>query len=499
MDISVSEEEDKHYSLAISALNRAVSDTEKFGALFVVSKVLSDKNLSSQQNQYLFKSIDPKFLCRLLLSDGQNCDIPEGCPQYIYQTIGVSIISSFFIRILENIDFKTSVQLLSAMTLILKQLKDKEDLDQSERQMISDIIVCFECFFGSNNIRDIDFQTTKSLFETNFTQILFEIKSKKEFIDYKNQIKDLLTKTAILFECADFDPQTFDLLVAEIINEFQTNKDKQKFELCHTLSAIIVKNKSYFLKQESSRSLDSMTDTIFDILRNKLNKELRDPVLGLTATLTEIYDGFKWIYLSKGWNQSNCKNFLLLLRLSCIEIAVNLESEDLDMSCVANSFVVLEHSVITVANDSEQMDLLKHFSQKEIYDMLTAIRDTMSVIIRYLQRFKDQIIDFDNESDVFASILASIRVLCVWVTEETEALREEIGDILPFILKVFKNNYKNRLSLNKSIITALVCLAEDDNLKAIIINENLIQFLNEVLTKEPNNELTTHLKDLLQK
>jgi len=60
--MGTSAEDSKHYLLAISSLNKAVSDTEKFGALFVVTNVLKDKPLSCEQNQHLFKSIDPNFL-----------------------------------------------------------------------------------------------------------------------------------------------------------------------------------------------------------------------------------------------------------------------------------------------------------------------------------------------------------------------------------------------------------------------------------------------------
>lgn len=500
MNTSVSSSETKHFSLAISALNKAVSDTERFGALFVVSNVLKDKSLSCQQNQLLFKSIDPKFLCRLLLSDGKSSDIPEGCPQYIYQTIGLSIVSSFFMRIADEIDIKTSVQLLSSMVSVLESLKDKEqDLDQNENQMISDIITCFECFLSSNQIKDIDIETTNNLFETKFTEILFEIQTNDKFSQHKNSLKELLLKIAVTFEWIVFDSKSFDPFFDSITEEFKSNFDKKKFELCHTLNAIIIKNGKHFVKQTNNRSINSITDTIFGILRNKLNKELRDPVLGLTATLTEVYDGFKWIHSIDGWNQNNCKHFLLLLRLSCIEIAVNFESEDIDMSCVANCFVILEHSVITVANDSEQMLLLKYFSQQQVYDMLTAVRDTMSVIIRYLKRFDDQSTQFDIQSDVFVSILASIRVLCVWITEETEALREEIADILPFILRVFKKSSEDNLSINKSIVTALVSLAENESIKTILINENLIEVLNRISSSEPNYVLIKELKDLLQK
>ena len=339
----------------------------------------------------------------------------------------------------------------------------------------------------------------KRLFDTKFTQILTEIYTNDKFNDYKTSINQLLTKIAISVELSDFDPQSFDALMSWIAEDFSCSQDRHKFELCQPLDSIIEKNRKYFVHQTENQSIVSISDTIFKILRNKLNKELRDPILKLTATLTDTFDGFKWVYSTNGWNENNCKHFLLLLRLCCIEISLNLESEEIDMCCVANCFVILEHSVITIANDSEDLHLLKNLSQKEIFDMLTAIRDTMSIIIRYLQRFKDENIEIDDKSDVFVSILASIRVLCVWATEETEFLREEIADILPFILKLFRKTYESGLSINKLIISALISFAESDDLKTILINENLIQFLDSVSYNEPNSDdLIKQLKQSLR-
>lgn len=490
-------EDNKYYDLAVNALTKAITDTEKFGALFVVSNVLKDKPLSYEQNLQLFKLIDPKFLCRLLLSD--SIDVPEGCPHYIYQTIGISIVSSFFIRIADDIDIKTSLQLLSSMALILRQLNDETNgLDDNEKQMLSDIITCFQFFVSSAHIKDIDFRSLNSLFETNFTQILIEIRSKTHLNEYKSSIDDLLTKIAIAFEWSDFDELSFIAFMSMMANDFCSMKDQNKFNLCLTLNAIVSKNRNYIKRNADSETIKLVAKTIFEILANKLNKALRDPVIQLAATLTDVFDGFKWIADNNRWNESNCKHFLLLLRLVCIEIAVNYESEKIDMNCVANSFVILEHCVVTVANDSETLLLLKHFSQQEIYDMLTAIKETMVVIIRYLARFKDEE-ELDTESQLFASIMASIRVLCVWTTEETEALREEIADVLPLIIRVFKMSYKNSDSINKSIITALIGFTENESLKSILLKEDMKQFLKHIISDEPNDEMLKYLYDLLEK
>jgi len=221
MDLSKESNELKHYCLAIDALNKAVSDTEKFGALFVVINLLKDKKLNCEQYLKLFESIESKFLCRLLLSSGDSGEIPDGCKSYIYQSIGLSIITSFYMTINDYIDSKTSVQLLTSMTSILKQLKDNQSLDEVEKQMLTDIVICFESFFSSNVINQVDGELLSRLFESKFTEIFFEICSNDSFDEQKISIYNLLSKIANSVEWSAFDPKSFDDFMTQTAIEFK--------------------------------------------------------------------------------------------------------------------------------------------------------------------------------------------------------------------------------------------------------------------------------------
>jgi hypothetical protein len=489
-----SSEDSKHYLMAMNALNKSISDTEKFAALFVVSNLLKDKQLNRKQTQRLFESIESKFLCRLLLSDGKSGEIPDECQPYVYQSIGVSIITSFFMTIIDLIDSKTCLQILTSMTEVLKQLKDNKSLDEIEKQMLNDIIICFESFFSSDAVKQFDKQLMNDLFESKFADILLEIYSNNLFND--QNIYNLLSKIANSIEWSEFDSKSFNQFMTQIAVQFKAKHDKQKFELCEQLNSSLKRNSIHCIKHNIIDWINPISDALFDIYRSKINKQLRDPALRLTATLTEMFEGFDWIS-NKSWNERKAKNFLLLLRLCCIEISINFESENIDMSCVANCFVIIEYSVITIANDSEEMNLIKHLTQEEIYDMLTAVKDMMSIIIEYLRRISIQTNEIDSESDAFISTLASIRVLFVWVTEETEALREEIAEILPFILKVLRKIDLNNESLVNIVISALISLAENDKLKSILIQENIIQFIDKICVNDSIDSSNETLKQLL--
>jgi hypothetical protein len=55
-------------------------------------------------------------------------------------------------------------------------------------------------------------------------------------------------------------------------------------------------------------------------------------------------------------------------------------------------------------------------------------QDIASAIIQYLQRFQKS----NNTSDAFA--FTAMRVLTIWLAEDTEKFRDELYDLLPFLI-----------------------------------------------------------------
>ena len=75
----------------IAILKAAESDTEKFAALFMVTKLVKGEDCDTHSKKLLFEAIGFKFLKRLLLSP----DVPADCPPLVYKSVALSILSSF--------------------------------------------------------------------------------------------------------------------------------------------------------------------------------------------------------------------------------------------------------------------------------------------------------------------------------------------------------------------------------------------------------------------
>lgn len=75
----------------IAILQHASSDTEKFAALFMVTKLVKGKDCNTTAKKAIFEAIGFKFLKRLLLTT----DVPVDCPPAIYKSVALSILTVF--------------------------------------------------------------------------------------------------------------------------------------------------------------------------------------------------------------------------------------------------------------------------------------------------------------------------------------------------------------------------------------------------------------------
>jgi hypothetical protein len=228
---------------------------------------------------------------------------------------------------------------------------------------------------------------------------------------------------------------------------------------------------------------------LFDVFRSRLSKELRNPVIRLAAVLTDSFSGFGWI--SREWDPESVKLFKLLSRLVCIEISLGFSTQVESSEPMGCCFTLLEHIILTLVKE-EEGKLVSSLSSDEMYSLLTAIRETMASVIDYLTEATvsdDMLLDENNAGHQI--IWGAIRVFCVWVTEETEALREEIRRCLPFMLRVFDAQRKRTSSSSRDfehmMVTAFHSLCiEDKETRDVLLKNELMASVRQSINSCPN-------------
>ena len=102
-------------------LRSAKSDTEKFAALFMVTKLIKAKDCTQAGKRVLFEAIGFDFLKKLLTSN----EVPDDCPALVYKSVALSILTCFC----QDEDLATHPDMLASISVFLEIVQTADDAD----------------------------------------------------------------------------------------------------------------------------------------------------------------------------------------------------------------------------------------------------------------------------------------------------------------------------------------------------------------------------------
>ncbi|KAI1284871.1 Neurochondrin [Halotydeus destructor] len=275
----------------------------------------------------------------------------------------------------------------------------------------------------------------------------------------------------------DLDDDDFSEFLKQLSSQFVGTKDEVKFELCEMITYSLALNPKYFLSGETEDKklvLRDLAQGTFDIVTSRLSKDLRLPVIHLLSVLLRLNDGYHWLTCLDE-DEKYVKLFELVTRLSCIEITLGVDSSPVDTASMCSCFTILEYSILTLIGEDCE-DFVSKLPPENIYNLIKAIRETMSVLLDYLNNLQAR----ENLEDEKEFMLAMLRLICVWLSEDTDVLLEEVRSVLPLMMKVYISESGDATSdFPHIIITAFHSLTEDvDSLNCIQVSEMLEDFEN---------------------
>lgn len=408
----------------ILILKSAKSDTEKFAALFMVTKLVKSKDCNAAAKKALFEAIGFKFLKKLLTENNTQDD----CPPSVYKSVALSILTNFC----NEPELSTHPEMLANIPVFLDivQTSDNEDYDDN-LIIISEAYTCLQCIAEHE-------AGQKALIEVGAIAKMSEIYSHQSF--QTDEALNILVKLVSRYgpEAWGSDPKPFHALVNKIALDFATDQSERKFELATILSALLYScNKATVIPGSSDETWpQSIYKALYDILTSKIGKNQRDPALKLAANIIELL-GVEWTFNDE---ENPKKFFLLLLQLCAIEVRMQLEDRSFKQAfanaeLVTACFIVLELSINYMGTD--QLDL----EQKEKQSVYTSLKGAFNAVVSILikvsnDKNKDKLPDPEK---VF--ICAMVRVLVAWIAQETTAMREQIYALLPFMFTLANDSF----------------------------------------------------------
>ncbi|XP_019881916.2 neurochondrin homolog [Aethina tumida] len=464
-------------------LQNSASDTEKFAALFMVTKLLKGRDCNPAAKKAVFEAIGFDFINRLLLTD----DVPVDCPPTIYRSIALSILSVFCGE--EGIATQKSI--LDHVKTFLEIVEQADDVENDDNLMaIGD---AYNCLKGIAKYEP----GQKALMDAGGIDRLSDIYASASFqSDEALNIMALLVARKGATSWDPKDPKAFHALVNKISLDFETDQDKRKFELCEVLNALIYNCPRKLISD--SANTESWPQYLYkglsDILQSKIGAQQRNPALILAGSILDLL-GVEFLLQDE---EKGKQMLLLLIQLAAIEVRMQLDGKNLKAAAangnlITACYIILEVCINYISTD--QLDL----DQKEKQTLYTGLKGAFTAIINLLIKVKADKNKPANEEKLF--VCATIRVLAAWLAQETSAMRLQVYQLLPYILEVANETFyayrarkiaekagtpidKDPLSnvdILRILLPGLCHLAVEDPSRSIILKSNedkvLLEFL----------------------
>lgn len=310
----MSEEVLESVKKCIGVIKGAKSDTEKFAALFLVTKTVKAEKCNARSKLALFDAIEFKFIKRLLLSD----EVPAGCPPFVYKSVAMSILTALcnvqevatHQEILNNVDVFLDIVLSEAE-------EDEDEADEDNLMLINEAYKCL-------NIIVLYEQGLKALFDAGTVGKMCNVYSQKSF-----QTDEALSLLVTIVEkfgppAWDSNVKNFNSLMEILAVDFETDHSDRKFKLCTILSSLLGNCPVEIVQNSCDNEIwpNKIFVGLRDILTSKLVKKQRDPAIKLSAQMLTTF-GAEWSL------QDEAKPkvfFLLLIHLAAIEVRMLLEN-----------------------------------------------------------------------------------------------------------------------------------------------------------------------------
>ncbi|XP_078382343.1 neurochondrin-like [Oculina patagonica] len=428
----------------ISVLKAAKSDTERFAALLLVTQLVHSNAIDVVGRRQLFEAIGFKFINRLL----NTRNVPSDCPQDIYNSLALTILACFS----TDEELCLHAEFLKKIPLFLVGISNSAE-DSNENQASVDdcyqIIASLACSLtGCRHLVEKGAFATlcrvlsgenDGKYTTKAIEILLRILNNDPRVSWKEQ-KDVL----------------FEALNALSV-KFREARNNTKFELCRYLVLFLSGAEKSVFQGAEHRWLGNVYKALNDILQSKISSEQRDPAIVLTSAVIELV-GMDWM-IEFSENESPGL-FILSLTIASVEIRMILdgktEQEISPKAAVLTScFNILEKAInFAVVNagtlkNNRQLPSIVSESLPRVYTIATESIHSIVMFLEHVAHVKNkETITGQQECQV---VLASVRILCAWMAEETAALQDDICKLLPFLLKLGKE------SLNSSTEHVLKC------------------------------------------
>ncbi|XP_069827742.1 neurochondrin [Dendropsophus ebraccatus] len=419
----------------LEVLQAARNDSEQFAALLLVTKCARAQELDDGARHRIFDAVGFSFPNRLLFSR----TAPEGCPDGLFRSLGLTLLACFC----TDPSLASHPQVINKIPILNETLNISCQEDQREpNAMIEDAYQCLAGILASP-------EGAKHLVSSGTVSSLCEayIKQNQGWTNALRILTSLLT--SLPDKCWMKNGHELQCLLVKLSEDFDNEDDGHKFHLAEILPVFLPPSSLLIETSWGANCLRHLSKGLLKILSSKLSVSQRDPALKLAACLSNTY-GSSWIMIDGRGEKA--KFLSLLVNLACVEVRMALEDpvpQDSRQATATACYTLVEMGIQECTKEEGYPVL----GEEQKLQLLQMMQEACAAVMYYLQR-----VGWERMEDPF--ILASVRLLGAWLAEETSCFRQEVIQLLPFLVHYmrtwFQRGVTYRNQLKEACQTALL-------------------------------------------
>ncbi|NWU13950.1 NCDN protein, partial [Cephalopterus ornatus] len=397
----------------LGVLRDARNDSEQFAALLLVTKAVRAGEVDAKTRRQIFDAIGFTFPTRLLVS-GQP---PPGCPPHTFRALGLTLLACFC----TDPELAGHSQVLNKIPTFNEVLLSPCAPDSTS--MVDDVYQCLSAVLATaRGPRELVAKGTVSALCQAYL-------SGGHGSD--RALTLLLGLLAVAeARCWQRDAPQLLAVLSKLSGDFLKAEDMTKFELCEVLPHFIPLSAPLTQDSQGSECLHRIYKGLADILGSRLSQSQRDPALKLAAGLVQAC-GAEWVPAGS----AGSKFLALLVNLACVEVRLTLEEPDPvelegKKEVVTACYVLMEMGIQECLREENSL-----LDEVQKIQLMRIMEEAFGAVIFYLRQVKQE-----DLQDPF--VFASVRVLGAWMAEETSSLKQEICELLPFLVRYARELFK---------------------------------------------------------
>ena len=404
-------------------IQNSQNDSEMFAALLIVAKAVKSNEADDVARRKLFEAIGFTFVNRLLITKEDTAGVSQGD---LFKKIAITLLACFC----TDKELVKHQEMMNKVPLFVEVLQSFLATKTDRSDIFDDVLQCVEAMVDERDC-------LVALVSGGMTEALGNLYVNKKCERIFAVLLKLLNKVTLTTQPLQALFQQHGVKLLNLVcATFKFTQDAFKFELTKSIYSLMQAiDNNLLVSLSNAQWVADLRCGLSDILRSKVLVDQRRLALCLSSLMYSCI-GLKWTIVRGTDTGPSDTTFLqLLVHLTEVEVFVILSNSitEIDNSSefLSACYFIIESTIIYLSKESSSSDILCEDDMLKLHHILSR---TLSAVMKFLEECSSTTRDIS--SMLTPVIVATLRVLGVWLVEDDLTLLDQVCKVLPVVLDI---------------------------------------------------------------